>query len=87
VEIDHSEHEKNASGRAEEQAHHPEMALFRERGNSRHGNGNLEHRHGARVNLVPVKIGFCRSLLALGVRLYLFLLFLVTRAAWTRLIR
>ena len=56
------------------------MALFRERGNSRHGNGNLEHRHGAHVNLVPVKIGFYRSLLALGVRLYLFLLFLVTSA-------
>src|SRR5205814_5407179 len=28
VEIDHSEHEKNAPGRAEEQGHHPEMALF-----------------------------------------------------------
>ena len=31
MEIDHSEYEKNATGRAEEQADHPEMALFRER--------------------------------------------------------
>ena len=80
VQIEHAEGEKNATGDTEKQTHYPEMALFRESRNRCNGNGDLEHGHGARVNFVPVKIGFCRGFPGLGVRLYLFLLFQIGRA-------
>ena len=55
VHIEHTEGEKNATGDTEKQAHYPEMALFRKSRDRCDGNGDLEHRHGARVNFVPVK--------------------------------
>ena len=80
VQIEHAEGEKNATGDTEEQAHYPEVALFRESRNRCDGNGDLEHGDGARVNFMPVKIGLCGGFPGLGVRLYLFLLLLVPRA-------
>ena len=74
-----SQNEEDDAGQAKDHADKPKSTPFREGGNRRNGNGDLEHRDAARENLVPVKTGLRLRLLVLGFALNLSLFLLILR--------